>query len=172
MMAIAMTLLEEGNAGRRLFLFDTFEGMTEPTVDDRDANGTPAATELAAARKGGVNWCCAPLEEVRSNMAKTGYPIERVHYVKGRVEETIPALAPQAVALLRLDTDWYESTVHELLHMYPRLSRNGVLIIDDYGHWFGARKAVEEHFARVDHPVLLQRIDSTGRLVLKTEFRD
>jgi hypothetical protein len=66
-----------------------------------------------------------------------GYPLERVHYVKGKVEHTIPGTAPERIALLRLDADRYESTKHELRHLYPRLSRGGVLTIDDYGAWLG-----------------------------------
>ena len=79
----------------------------------------------------------------------TGYPPERIHFVRGPVEETLPAGAPDEIALLRLDTDWYESTRHELEHLYPRLAAGGVLLVDDYGHWEGARKAVDEYFA--DH---------------------
>jgi hypothetical protein len=150
-------------------LFDTFEGMSAPSAVDRTVDGTPAAAVLAATRRGEGVWCYAPLEEVQANIGKTGYLAERVRYIKGRVEDTIPAKAPSAVAVLRLDTDWYDSTRHELMHLYPRVSRNGVLMIDDYSDWMGARKAVDEYFALLDHPVLLQRIDATGRLGLKTE---
>jgi hypothetical protein len=97
----------------------------------------------------------------------TGYPEERIRFVRGPVEETLPAKAPKALALLRLDTDWYESTRHELLHLYPRLAVGGVLIIDDYGHWDGCRKAVTEHFQDHAPPVLLNRIDYTGRIAVK-----
>ena len=96
-------------------------------------------------------------------MASTGYGT--VKYVVGPVEETIPSNAPEQIALLRLDTDWYESTRHEMQHLYPRLSDGGVLIIDDYGHWQGARRAIDEYFA--GQPTLLSRIDYTGRLAIK-----
>ena len=89
----------------------------------------------------------------------------RVHFIEGRVERTLPDRAPAEIALLRLDTDWYESTRHELVHLYPRLSAGGVLIIDDYGHFAGARRATDEYFAR--NPMLLSRIDYTGRLAVK-----
>jgi len=56
------------------------------------------------------------------------------------VEETIQNGAPDQISILRLDTDWYESTLHELNHLFPRLSEGGVLIIDDYGHWLGQRE--------------------------------
>jgi hypothetical protein len=87
--------------------------------------------------------------------------------VIGRVEETLPQAAPDEIAILRLDTDWYESTRHELEHLYPRLSVGGILIIDDYGHWQGARKAVDEYFAGRSPAVFLNRVDYTCRLVVK-----
>jgi O-methyltransferase len=79
----------------------------------------------------------------------------------------VPRSAPEVIALLRLDTDWYASTKHELLHLYPRLTQSGVLIIDDYGHWQGARKAVDEYVEENRLPLLLNRIDETGRIAVK-----
>ena len=73
----------------------------------------------------------------------------------GELEDTIPRRAPDQIALLRLDTDGIESTRHEIQHLYPRLSEGGVLIIDDYGHWQGARRAIDEYFA--GRPILLNR---------------
>ena len=100
-------------------------------------------------------------------MATTSYPADRVHLIKGDVAATIPASAPVTIAVLRLDTDFYESTRHELTHLYPRLSSGGVLIIDDYGHWQGARQAVDEFFGSLPQAPLLARIDYTGRLAIK-----
>ena len=145
MMAIAKTLLENHAANRKLYLFDTFEGMSEPTAIDRDRSGAEAAQYLQAGpREVNDDWAYAPLEEVQRNMQNTGYDMRRIVYVKGKVEETLPQSAPDQIALLRLDTDWYESTYHELVHLYPRLAVGGVLIIDDYGHWQGARRAVDQ----------------------------
>jgi len=104
---------------------------------------------------------------VRRNMLGTRYPEKKIHLIKGKVEDTVPQHAPEKIALLRLDTDWYESTKHELVHLYPRLVPNGVLIIDDYGHWQGAREAVDEYFAGQKFKPLLNRLDYTGRLVIK-----
>jgi len=92
---------------------------------------------------------------------------ERIHYVKGMVEDTVPEQAPEKIALLRLDTDWYESTRHELEHLFPRLSSGGILIIDDYGHWAGAKEATDEFIARHRLQLFLSRIDYTGRLAVK-----
>jgi O-methyltransferase len=69
--------------------------------------------------------------------------------------------------LLRLDTDWYDSTRHELVHLFPRLSQGGVLIIDDYGHWKGARQAVDDYLKESGTRLLLNRIDYTGRIAVK-----
>ena len=79
----------------------------------------------------------------------------------------LSAAAPDEVAVLRLDTDWYESTKHELVHLYPRVSPGGVLILDDYGHYEGARRAVDEYFEEVGGRPLLSRIDYTGRVGVK-----
>jgi predicted O-methyltransferase YrrM len=104
---------------------------------------------------------------VRETVARAGYPAERIHFVKGAVEETIPRTLPGPLALLRLDTDWYQSTRHELVHLYPLLAPGGVLIVDDYGHWQGAARAVDEYFAAHPPGPLLTRIDYTGRLAVK-----
>jgi len=167
MMAVALALIARGDTSRHLYMFDTFEGMSEPTEHDRDFAGGAAKDELARTAKGEGVWCEASLEDVQANLASTGYPRERLHFVKGKVEETIPGTLPERVALLRLDTDWYESTKHELHHLYPLLARNGVMIIDDYGHWQGARRAVDEYFEKLEEPVYLHRVDYTARLVVK-----
>ncbi|MGA2717069.1 MAG: TylF/MycF/NovP-related O-methyltransferase [Bryobacteraceae bacterium] len=91
----------------------------------------------------------------------------RVHFIRGKVEETIPSQAPESIALLRMDTDWYESTRHELEHLFPRLSPGGILIIDDYGDWQGARRATDEFLANHAPALFLSRIDDTGRLAVK-----
>ena len=171
MMAVALTLLELGDTGRVLHLFDTFQGMTPPGEHDVSLDGRSAAEQLRAADPADDGpqsvWCRAPLEGVRAAMAGTGYPMERVRFVAGAVEETLPREAPARLALLRLDTDWYASTRHELEHLYPRLSPGGVLIIDDYGHWRGARKAVDEYFAAQRLPLHLREIDYTARWSVK-----
>ena len=143
--------------------------MTAPLAVDKGIDGSSAQTLLDQdADRSGTVWAVAGLDDVRANMLATGYPQELVHYVKGPVESTIPGSAPHGpIALLRLDTDWYESTKHELVHLFPLLSEGGVLIIDDYGHWHGARQAVDEYFAGDCRPFYLHRIDYTGRLLVK-----
>jgi hypothetical protein len=166
MMATALTLLSRGDTNRSLYLYDTFEGMPPPTVVDKTPDGASAESQLASEPKGTGIWCYASLDEVRTNIISTGYPKDRIHLIKGKVEETIPQTLPARVALLRLDTDWYESTRHELTHLFPLLDPRGVLIIDDYGHWEGARKAVDEYFALHRPGIYLHRIDYTGRIAV------
>lgn len=168
MMAVARTLLEIGDTTRRLYLFDTFEGMPPPADVDCDFRGESATDILAREeRERSIYWAYAPIEEVRRNLAATGYPADKLVFVQGKVEDTIPVQAPDRIALLRLDTDWYESTRHELVHLYPRLSAGGVLLIDDYGHWSGARRAVDEYLADHDLRLLLHRVDYSARLCVK-----
>ena len=166
MQAVALTLLEQGETTRRLHLFDTFEGMSAPTELDRRTDGTPAEVLLREHDKDHRVWGVAGIEDVTAGMSETGYPSELVDYHQGMVEHTIPAQAPDRIAVLRLDTDWYESTAHELEHLWDRLSPGGVLIVDDYGDWDGARLATEEFLARTDEPLLLLPL-GTGRILLK-----
>lgn len=171
MMAAALVLQELGETNRDLYLYDTFEGMVRPTEHDVGNNGAAAIDKFERRQIGAdaSDWCLAPLDEVRRGMASTGYPESRIHYIKGKVEETLPQHVPEEIALLRLDTDWYESTKQELVHLYPRLAPHGVLIIDDYGDWLGARKAVDEYFAASPSasPLFLHRIDQAGRIGIK-----
>lgn len=167
-MAIARTLSETDNDSREFYLFDTYAGMTEPTEHDRSISGASATDRWPAMQRDTHNeWDFAPLADVRANMATTGYPSELIHYVVGDVMNTLPSEAPEQIALLRLDTDWYESTRHELRHLFPRLSRGGVLIVDDYGHWAGARRAVDEFLAESGEPLLFARVDYTGRIAVR-----
>lgn len=168
-MAVAKTLLMRERSDRELYLFDTFDGMSSPGERDVSYRGDSAEAEFQQ-RSNGIdssNWCDAPLEEVRQAVFSTGYDESKFHFVKGKVEDTLPDGAPDSIALLRLDTDWYESTKHELVHLFPRISRGGVLIIDDYGYWKGARQAVDEYIAENDLCLLLNRIDQTGRIAVK-----
>lgn len=167
-MIIADTL-HESDSNKKIFLYDTFEGMSEPTSKDiKASNGHPAIEKWKTlTRADYTNWCYAPLDEVIINMQKTGYNQNNIVYVKGKVEDTIPRTTPKAISLLRLDTDWYESSYHELQHLFPLLSKGGVLILDDYGHWLGSREAVDTYFKEHDIKILLNRIDHTGRLGIK-----
>jgi O-methyltransferase len=171
MMAAALTLLRLGKTDRDLYLFDTFAGMTAPTAEDVKYSGESAADLLAGASRASDLWAVASLEDVREAVLGVGYPEERIHFIEGPVEETLPANAPDEIALLRLDTDWYESTKHELVHLYPRLVTGGVLILDDYGYWQGTKLATDEYVAEHDVPLLLNRIDAASRIALKLDHQ-
>lgn len=166
-MLCAYALQDQQDTARHLWLYDTFAGMNQPTEQDVDMFGQSALdnwqdlnTEHYRAEKIG-------LEAVTANLQRTGYPSDRLHFVKGPVEDTLPQTIPDKIALLRLDTDWYESTRHELEHLYPRLVPGGVLIIDDYSTWQGARKAVNDYFQQHRPEPFFMRIDFSARFAVK-----
>ena len=163
MMAVAFTLLELDVTNRELYLFDTFSGPdpTEMQEIDRDYKGVLASKQYYP------GWYASELKEVQGNMQRTGYPEDCISYVVGRVQETVPKLAPEQIALLRLDTDYYESTRHELEHLWSRLSPGGTLLIDDYGHFDGCRKAVDEFLIAEGITEPLTKIDYAARLLVK-----
>jgi O-methyltransferase len=167
MMAAALTLLRLGVTDRELYLYDTFAGMPPPSEADVTRSGERAADLLAQEDEDSHIWAIASLADVRAAVLSVGYPEQRIHFVEGLVEDTLPAEAPDEIALLRLDTDWYRSTKHELEQLYPRLAAAGVLILDDYGHWQGARRAVDEYFGENRITLLLNRVDATARIGVK-----
>jgi hypothetical protein len=168
MKLVAHVLHSLGDTNRTLFLYDTFEGMTKPDpAVDIDFSGNEAVNDWREMQRRGVKWAYAPVEEVQEVIASSGYPIEKVKLVKGLVENTIPATIPASIALLRLDTDWYSSTKHEMEQLYPKLSPQGILILDDYGHYQGARRGVDEYFSKLNKKPLLQRVDYSCRLAVK-----
>jgi len=167
-MVIAMTLLKLGVDNRKIILYDTFKGMSEPTEDDIDMYNNEAMPVWSNQATSDYNkWCYASLEDVHYNMSLTQYNMNNVSFVEGMVEDTIPRTNPNKIAILRLDTDWYESTYHEMNHLFPIVSNLGVLIIDDYGHWQGARKAINQYFEENKYFYMLQKIDETGRVMIK-----
>jgi len=170
-MVIAHTLIKMGETNRKIYLYDTFEGMSKPSGKDRRiSDGTSAISKWKKQQKKGHNkWCFVSLSKVKKNLFSTRYPQKNLIFIKGKVEDTIPEYIPSKIAILRLDTDWYESTKHELNYLYPLLIKHGVLIIDDYGHWAGCKKAVDEYFIENNISILLNRIDYGGRIGIKNE---
>lgn len=167
-MLMALTLRSRGILDRRIVLYDTFAGQPAPGPKDVDIWGQDQkASHEAFMVDGQYRGAQASMREVMANMISTGYPGELIHLVAGKVEDTLPELAPDRIALLRLDTDWYESTKHCLSCLWPALSPGGVLILDDYGHLEGARAATDEYFhGKPDRP-LLHRVDYSGRVGVK-----
>ena len=172
MMAAALKLRELKDETRRLWLYDTFTGMTPPTSEDREAATGQAASEMlrvADPSKGDNVWCLADETDVRANLHSTQYPDEKMVFVRGDVTETLRESIPNSIALLRLDTDWYQSTDAELQHLYRLLVPGGVCVLDDYGHWQGARKAVDDFFNDNPPRPLMLPIDYSGRIFLKPQ---
>jgi hypothetical protein len=169
-MLIAHTLLKMGVTNRHIYLYDTFKGMTIPTKYDKLVSNDKVYAKdkwHKNIKDDGNEWCYVSLDEVQKNMKSTEYPVENIHYIKGDVQQTIPKHSSTSISLLRLDTDWYESTKHELEQLYPLISIHGVLIVDDYGHWAGSKKAVDEYFNEKN--VLFNRIDYCGISHIKME---
>ena len=168
--AMALTLLSLGETTRELHLFDTFEGMPAPTEEDirrrKGGDTITAAEALANSDKSSKVWAIAGLDDVREAMTESGYPEDKIVYHQGMVEDTVPDQAPEQIAILRLDTDWYASTKHELETLWDRLSPGGVLMIDDYGDWEGARKATEEWLESIGAVLFLVPMGS-GRILVK-----
>lgn len=131
------------NLNKSIFGFDTFDGMTVPEEIDKDYQEI-SAKKLSDHEK---DYLSAGIEKVRKNILKYSN-LDNINLIKGKVEDTLlfEKNLPKKISILRLDTDWYASTKVELEILYPRLVHGGVLIIDDYGHWKGARKAVDEFF--------------------------
>jgi O-methyltransferase len=170
MMAVALTLRDLGIETADLFLFDTFGRVPAPTDRDVIFSGESAASFMRSLERvrGRSNvWITASREEVAANLESTGYPMDRVHLVPGRVEDTIPDHTPSKISLLRLDTDWYESVRHELVHLYGLVAPGGPILVDDYGFCRGARDATEEFLSTLPNRPYLHRIDFTGRLFFK-----
>jgi O-methyltransferase len=168
---IAASIFKWYGSDKRVFLFDTFKGMTEPDENDvAIKNGQPAMKKYVENKKDDRSeWCYASIQDVRKNFSDLGLLNDNVVFVEGDVCETLANKnnLPSEISVLRLDTDWYESTKAELEILYPRLSVGGTIIIDDYGHWSGARKATEEYFAKYGPRPLLNYTDHTGRIGVK-----
>ena len=103
----------------------------------------------------------------KANVYKTGYDKNKLHFIEGKVEDTLPQNTPESLSILRIDVDFYSPTKHALQHLFPRLSVGGALILDDYGVWRGARQAVDEYIAENNIPILLQRTSFTQVMGIK-----
>jgi hypothetical protein len=152
---MGLTLKQLG-AERTLWVFDSFEGMPPPTEADPDR-------EIAELY---VGTCRGELAEVTALRERVGV-LGQSKLVKGMFQDTVPACDVEAISVLHLDGDWYESVKVCLDHLYDRVSTGGVIQIDDYGYWEGARRAVEDFFRERRIDVRLERLDYTGRQFIK-----
>lgn len=168
MMAAAWTLLELGSRERRIFLYDTYRGMAEPTAADVSVFGKPARRKYERKMKDGrCTWHNYPLADVERNLALTDYPADRLVFVAGLVQDTLPANDCTSIALLRLDTNLYESTKCEMHYLWPKLAPGGVLLIDDYFRWLGQKRAVDEYLTAHGVSMLLVRLDDHSAMGVK-----
>lgn len=169
----AKKIFELLGSKKEVWLFDTFAGMTKPTEYDVDSiNHKNAIYRFNELQRDDINdWCYASLEDVKANFKDYDIDMSGVNFIKGDVLKTIDLgqRLPDKISVLRLDTDWYESTRRELEFLYPKISKKGVLVIDDYGGWQGSKKAVDEYFFNSKYKPLLNVIDYTGRSAIKPE---
>ncbi|MDR2571328.1 MAG: class I SAM-dependent methyltransferase [Oscillospiraceae bacterium] len=169
---IAASVFKEYGSSKKVWLFDTFEGFVEVKLskNDRGSLGQVHTMDRMDAfheRFYNPSHCGNSISEVRNTFKRYGLLDDNVIFVKGDVMETLEdENIPDKVAVLRLDTDWYDSTRKELEVFYPRLSNGGVLIIDDYGFCHGCRTAVEQYFESVPKP-LMHYINYTIRVGVK-----
>lgn len=171
---IALTLLSLGVNDRDIYLYDTFKGMTPPTEHDIKMYVDGYTSQISKEKWDKLqvgdrnSWCYVALEQVKRNLELTGYPSEHIHYVQGSVMDTLPNNNHSRISLLRLDTDFYDSTKHELCHLYDLVSKNGIVTFDDYGAWLGQKKAVDEFFESRQLTPLLHRSNFKERVLVKT----
>lgn len=169
----AKLTFENYGSDKKVWLFDTFTGMTPPTEHDTTRFSEKSAVERFDEAQAGEHneWCFASLEDVQANFKLAGANLAGARFIAGDVTKTLADSenVPDALCVLRLDTDFYDSTKAELEVLYPRLSVGGSLLIDDFGHWDGARRAVEEYVATLppkSRP-LLHYTDYSGRMGVK-----
>ena len=157
--------LQRNNTVRDIYLYDTFGGLTEPSEHDYtcpdatiykmstdEVYNTWKSQQISDTING---WCFTPLYAVKNRLNSTGYPQDKLHYIVGDVMVTLQDKSniPEKIAVLRLDTDWYESSKYELEQMYDNVVSGGVIIFDDYYHWNGQRKATDDFFASINKEV-------------------
>jgi hypothetical protein len=168
MLLAAHALMHFGDTSRRIYLYDTFAGMPKPDTIDTRWDGVPALPTWEHHQRNGRHWCYGGTQDhVRRVVSSSGYPEDKLVFVEGKVEDTLPARRPEQISLLRLDTDLYSSTYHELVHLYPLLAVGGILIIDDYGAFQGAKLATDQFIEENNLPIFLSRIDVSVRLAVK-----
>jgi O-methyltransferase len=154
---MALTLRRLGSQ-RKLWLFDTFEGLPSPSSQDPDF-------ELADLFTGTCVGTLAEVGELFQRLEIT----DNVEFVKGLFQETLPVTSVERIAVLHLDGDWYESVKVCLDCLYDKVVDGGVIQLDDYGYWKGARNAVDEFLERRGIQTRLRRLDYSGRLLIKKD---
>ena len=168
---IIVSWLANTNTNRNFWLYDTFGGMTQPTDADYKINkdGTIGyAKDSPKAKWGTAQWCRAEIEEVEQNLYKFSMPPAKINFIKGDVCRTLNDTTniPNKIAFLRLDTDWYESTLKELQVLWPRVVPGGYMVLDDYHSWQGSKQAFHEVLGP---SVYISIIDETSVYIRKDQ---
>jgi hypothetical protein len=167
---LAAGLISIYGSDKAVYLFDTFKGMTPPTEDDfKIKSGKSAKIKHTELQRDNYNaWCYADLQDVMHNFEHLGLS-KNIYYIQGDVRETlsVPDNLPKKISVLRLDTDWFDSSYAELKTLYPLLSGGGVLMLDDYGKWSGAKKAADTYFDEINEKSCFYFIDEAGRFHIK-----
>lgn len=164
---------------RSVWLYDTFAGMTKPSEKDctnefnKECSMNKDDTLSFWERhnnKNVNNWCYCSLDDVKKTLSKSNFPNNNIKYIVGDVCVTLKDKTniPEKISLLRLDTDWYESTKIELEYMYPKLSNGGVLIVDDYGYWNGSKKAVDEYFENKN--IIINKLKNDDGIIINKSY--
>ena len=161
----AMAKVADSRGSKRIvWLFDSFEGLPEPT--DKDGGvAQEYAEDKATGKFESIKRCVGPLEDVQHLLFSVlRLQKENIKVEKGWFQETLPLVKTELgpIAILRLDADWYESTKYLLEELYDQVVSGGYIIIDDYGHWEGCKKAVDEFMEKRNIKTELIRIDYTG----------
>ncbi|HZX14100.1 MAG TPA: TylF/MycF/NovP-related O-methyltransferase [Thermodesulfobacteriota bacterium] len=143
------------NKNRHIWLFDSWEGLPEPTENDVSYIGEPGQRGMALGYEGKVKELLFRKLKLDDN---------KVHLVKGWFNDTVPPHKKDIgkIALLHLDCDWYESVKFCLEELYDNVVKDGFIFIDDYGHWKGCKKAVDEFIEERNLRIELIKIDYTG----------
>jgi len=147
-----MICQKEHGMHRNFYLYDTFDGMTFPDSDKDDKKAVDLFNKI---NQGNYErdydkwhtenkWAYAPIELVKNNINQTQYDDSKIKYVIGDVCKTLNTDVPSQISILRLDTDWYNSTKKELDVLFPLVIKNGYVIVDDYYAWKGSRTATDE----------------------------
>ena len=174
--------LQNQRKERDIYMYDTFAGLTQPGNEDYNlinyASGIWNIPEqvLKTWKDKKINeeindWCNCPLEKVKSRLNSTGYSQNKLHYIVGDVLETLKneSNIPEKIAILRLDTDWYESSKFELIKLYDNVVDGGLVIFDDYYFWNGQKKATDEFFKERGINLIINKLNEKTGAMIKTQ---
>jgi len=145
-----------GGKNRKYYLFDSFEGLPLAKAIDGD---TAIAWQQDTTSDIYFDNCTADIADAKRAMEYAGVPYE---CIKGWFDDTVPHNTIGPIALLRLDGDWYDSTMVCLKHLYPKVVTGGLIIIDDYAAWDGCSRAVHDYLSSIQSKSRIGRGSKSG----------